>query len=183
MTRSEIIRSLTEEYARLREENLREHERRMAEMEKKDPRIAEIANESRELFMKQCRVAFIRPDEAEQMKKETLQKASLLRAEQEKRLLALGLPKDYLDPVYTCKNCRDTGYAGEPIREMCACMEKKLIDRLYETARERGTAEQKFELFNESIFPDDELIDGVNTQKKIALRAKVQYNRRFFCDS
>lgn len=172
MTRSDIIRSLTEEYARLRERNLREHDRRLSEIERQDPRIAEIARESVALFMKQGRIAFARPDEAEQIKKDTLKKAASLRAEQEKRLLALGLPADYLDPIYTCKNCRDTGYAGEPIREMCPCMEKKLIDRLYDSARERGTAEQKFELFSDSVFPDDELVDGVNTQKRIALRAK-----------
>ena len=172
MTRSDIIRSLTEEYARLREENLREHDRRLSETERRDPRIAEIARESFSLFMRQGRIAFTRPDEAEQLRQETRRKAALLRAEQENRLLALGLPADYLDPIYTCKNCRDTGYAGEPIREMCACMEKKLIDRLYDSARERGTAEQKFELFSDSVFPDDELVDGVNTQKRIALRAK-----------
>ena len=172
MTRSDIIRSLTEEYARLREENLREHDRRLSETEIKDPRIPEIITESQELFMKRLRGAFAQPDKAEQIKEETRRKIALLRAEQEKRLLALGLPADYLDPIYTCRNCKDTGYAGEPIREMCACMEKKLIDRLYDSARERGTAEQKFELFNDSVFPDDELVDGVNTQKRIALRAK-----------
>lgn len=172
MTRSDIIRSLTEEYARLREENLREHDRRLAEIEKKDPRIAQIAQESRELFMKQARFVFIRPDEVESLRKKTLHEAALLRAEQEKRLLQLNLPADYLDPIFTCKICRDTGYAGEPIREMCACMEKKLVDRLYETARERGTAEQTFETYCDSVFPDDEPADGVNTQRKIALRAK-----------
>lgn len=172
MTRSDIIRSLTEEYARLREENLREHDRRLAEIRKKDPRIAQIADESLELFMRQARFIFIRPDEVEALKQETLKKASLLRAEQEKRLLALGLPADYLDPIYRCKECHDTGHVGEPVREMCACMEKKLIDRLYESARERGTADQKFETFDDSVFPDTELIDGVNTQKRIALRAK-----------
>lgn len=172
MTRSDIIRSLTEEYARLREENLREHDRRLAEIERKDPRLAEIVDESRALFMRQARFVLARPDEVEQLKNETLKKASLLRAEQENRLLALGLPADYLDPIYRCKVCRDTGHVGEPIRTMCSCMEKQLIDRLYVSARERGTAEQKFETFNDSIFPDDEPVDGVNTQRRIALRAK-----------
>ena len=172
MTRSEIIRSLQEDYARLREENLREHERRLVEAGQKDPRIAEIAEESRALFMRQARNLLMRPDDAEKMAAETRKKAALLRGDQEKRLSAAGLPTDYLDPVYRCKACRDTGYVGEGVRSMCACMEKRLIDRLYDSARERGTADQRFENFNESIFPDDVLVDGVNTQRRIALRAR-----------
>lgn len=172
MTRSEIIRSLTEDYARLREENLREHDRRLAEAERKDPRIGEIVRESAALFMRQARFILARPDDVERMKKETLKKAAALRAEQEERLVSLGLAKDYLDPIYRCKECRDTGHVGDTVRNMCACMEKRLVDRLYDSARERGTADQRFESFNDSIFPDDELIDGVNTQKRIALRAK-----------
>ncbi len=172
MTRSDIIRSLTEEYARLREENLREHDRRLAEVAEKDPLIAELVEKSRSLFMNQARALLARPDDAEKLREETLQNARLIDAAKKKRLLALNLPSDYLDPVYQCPKCRDTGYAGEPIREMCACMEKKLVDRLYDSARERGTADQTFENFNDSIFPDDEPVDGVNTQRRIALRAK-----------
>ena len=172
MTRSDIIRSLTEEYARLREENLREHDRRMAEVSEKDPYIAELAEKSRALFMKQARAILARPDDAEALREETLQNARLLDATKKKRLLELDLPVDYLNPIYQCEKCRDTGYIGDAVREMCSCMEKKLIDRLYESARERGTADQKFETFDDSIFPDDTLVDGVNTQKRIALRAK-----------
>lgn len=172
MTRSDIIRSLHEEYARMREENLREHDRRMAEVSAKSPRLGEIAEQSRALFMRQARFILARPADVEKMREETLSKAAQLRSEQEKLLASLGLSADYLDPVYHCAACRDTGYVGEGVRSMCSCMEKRLIDRMYDSARERGTAEQRFEAFNKDIFPDDELVDGVNTQRKIALRAR-----------
>ncbi len=172
MTRSDIIRSLREEYARLREANLREHDRRQAEAERRDPRIGEIARASGDLFMQQARLILSRPDEAEALRSDILKKAAALRSEQEARLTALGLPKDYLDPIYACRACRDSGYVGEGVREMCACMEKRLIDRMYDSARERGTAEQRFENFSTDVYPDDALVDGVNTQKRIALRAK-----------
>jgi len=172
MTRSEIIRSLNEEYARLREENLREHERRLAAVTAQDAHIGEIAEQSRMLFMRQARNLLMRPAEAEKLAAETKKRAAALRAEQEKRLQALDLPADYLDPVYRCKTCRDTGYVGEAVRDMCACMEKRLIDRLYDSARERGTADQRFENFRDDVFPDDALVDGVNTQRRIALRVR-----------
>lgn len=172
MTRSEIIRSLHEEYGRIREENLREHERRLDRAGRADPRLAQIEAESRSLFMQQARNLLTRPNDAEELARETRKKAALLRKEQEKRLLAAGLPADYLDPVYRCAECRDTGYVGDGVREMCACMEKKLIDRLYDGARERGTTEQRFEKFNEDIFPDGVKVDGLHTQKQIALAAR-----------
>lgn len=174
MTRSEIIRSLHEEYARLREENLREHERRVKEVNQKDPRIGEIAEASRALFMKQARNLLARPENAEAMAKETRKQAARLRTQQEKRLVAAGFAKDYLDPVYRCAVCRDTGYTGEGVRSMCACMEKRMIDLMYESARERGIASQKFETFNEAIFPNGAPADGVHTQREIAIAARNQ---------
>lgn len=51
-----------------------------------------------------------------------------------------GFPADYLDPVYRCKQCRDTGYVGEPIREMCPCLRSAFYARLY---REVGLGERR----------------------------------------
>lgn len=172
MTRSEIIRSLHEEYARMREENIREHESRLSRAGSADPRILQLAEEARALFMQQARNLLARPDDAEKMAHETRKRAALIRQEQEKRLMAAGFPADYLDPVYRCAACKDSGYVGDGVREMCACMEKKLIDRLYDGARERGTAEQRFELFNENIFPDGVTVDGLHTQRQIATAAR-----------
>ena len=71
MTRSEIIRSLHEEYARLREENLQEHEKRMKQITVFYPEIAKLVQASHELFMQQARNLLSRPEEAEQLAKAT----------------------------------------------------------------------------------------------------------------
>ena len=49
---------------------------------------------------------------------------------EEKRMLLeqMGLPVDYLEPVYTCPDCRDTGYIGD---RKCHCFEKAIINFLY----------------------------------------------------
>ena len=44
-------------------------------------------------------------------------------------LLAAGLPEDYLEPVYDCPHCRDTGYQGQ---EKCHCFKQAEINLLYE---------------------------------------------------
>lgn len=48
---------------------------------------------------------------------------------QKKQLLAKhGFAADYLDPIYTCPLCRDTGYQEN---RKCSCFEQKIIDFLY----------------------------------------------------
>lgn len=43
-------------------------------------------------------------------------------------LLAGGFPADYLEPVYDCKDCQDTGFIGS---QKCHCFQKAVIDLLY----------------------------------------------------
>lgn len=44
-------------------------------------------------------------------------------------LKGAGLPADYLDPIYDCSECRDTGYIGT---EKCRCLKERIIRELYE---------------------------------------------------
>ena len=39
-------------------------------------------------------------------------------------LIANGYPEDYLDPVYSCPECRDTGYVGT---QKCKCLKQAII--------------------------------------------------------
>jgi DNA replication protein DnaC len=43
-------------------------------------------------------------------------------------LASLGKPADYLDDIYTCPLCKDTGYIGQ---RKCSCFNKKAIDLVY----------------------------------------------------
>ena len=57
--------------------------------------------------------------------KEEIRKLS----EQKKTLLlSAGFPADYLEPVYECEDCKDTGYIGN---RKCHCFHKAVIDLLY----------------------------------------------------
>ena len=49
-------------------------------------------------------------------------------------LIGHGLPPDYMEPVYTCPDCHDTGYSvtGTPIKEKCHCLRQQEISILYE---------------------------------------------------
>jgi len=52
----------------------------------------------------------------------------------QKRLLAeYGFPSDYLEPLYGCADCQDTGYVTSPegLKEKCRCFRQKEIRILY----------------------------------------------------
>ena len=44
-----------------------------------------------------------------------------------------GFPPDYLEPVYHCASCRDTGYVTSPegLKEKCTCFKQQEISLLY----------------------------------------------------
>lgn len=44
-------------------------------------------------------------------------------------LLGAGLPEDYLEPIYDCPDCKDTGYINN---SKCHCLKQQMIEFLYE---------------------------------------------------
>lgn len=56
------------------------------------------------------------------------EKMEALRLRKKELLLGAGYSEHYLDPVYRCPDCQDTGYIG---REKCHCFVKQVTDILY----------------------------------------------------
>lgn len=54
---------------------------------------------------------------------------AVLRSRKKELLLAAGFPENYLEPVYNCPDCKDTGYVGD---EKCHCFKNAIIELLYE---------------------------------------------------
>lgn len=49
-------------------------------------------------------------------------------SQKEKLLIDAGYPKDYLDPIYSCKLCKDTGYVNN---KKCTCFKQAIVETLY----------------------------------------------------
>ena len=58
----------------------------------------------------------------------------ILRGSKKDLLVSAGFPEDYLEPVYDCPDCRDTGYIGS---QKCHCFKKAVIQLLYEQSNIR----------------------------------------------
>ena len=172
MTRADVMRALHEEYARLREENIRLREARANEVIAADPALEPLIRGGAALFQRQARRLLAHPEQAEALADETRRQAAANDRALRARLKALGYPETYLDPVYRCPVCRDTGYVGDGVREECACFRQRLAQRLYDEASAGTGAAQTFEAFDESIFPDGEKVDGARTQRQRSLAAR-----------
>lgn len=99
--------------------------RKIPELKKTDDTISSLGvAQARKLLSGDNRAV---EDFREQQKKLTLQKKALLTSN--------GYPEDYLEPIYQCSDCRDTGYIGN---QKCHCFQKAVIRLLYTQSESPG---------------------------------------------
>lgn len=84
----------------------------------------------------------------------------------------MGYPYNYLDPVYTCPDCKDTGYVNN---KKCHCLNKLIIDMLYSSSNlgERLSVEN-FDHFSFDYYSEN-IVDEATGLTSLAL-AKRAYN-------
>lgn len=101
-------------------------DRHYEEVFKKLPEYKSIDESISKLSVKYGKKLLNGDDKAVDMLKEEL---ACLRGRKKALLHAGAFPKDYLDPIYDCKDCRDTGYIST---QKCHCFKKAVIGILYE---------------------------------------------------
>ena len=170
--RNEILRALLVEYEEQRRENVREEDRRLSEATAKCPEIPELMAARQELIYGGVRGIL----SGNQTADDWPQRMEVLNRRIVDLLEQNGFVPDYLDPVFRCRTCKDTGYAGEPIREMCDCLKGRFYERLY---REIGLGDdggQSFDSFRLDIFPDSPLEERSFSQRQMmqAIRGECE---------
>jgi DNA replication protein DnaC len=64
-----------------------------------------------------------------------------------------GYPDDYLQPKYSCPDCRDTGYIGS---EKCHCFKQAIVNLLYSQSGLKNTLDQEnFSSFDLDYYSDE----------------------------
>lgn len=161
--RNQILQELHAEYEQRQQENQRENERRRRHAQTLCPEIGEVLDARQNLIFGALRGILDGKASAENLP----QQMDVLN----RRLMSLlnrnGLPETYLDPVFKCHVCEDTGYVGEPIREQCECLRTAFFTRLYQRIGLGECAEQSFENFDLSVFSAEKLKDKPFSQREI----------------
>lgn len=112
-------------YEAIREENQRISEARQKEISEKFPRIDEINSELKELNQKRLKL-LIGGNTASTLYKSIDNEIKNLIKEKNGTLKKAGYPEDYLNPVYTCPRCKDTGFLENG--EKCVCLTHKIMN-------------------------------------------------------
>lgn len=79
-----------------------------------------------------------------------------------------GFPEDYLQPVYQCPDCQDTGYIEG---RKCHCFKKRIVEYLYEQSNLQDVLEtENFSHFSEDFYPDDYVEDSTGLTPRDNIR-------------
>lgn len=100
-------------------------DKRQQEVYAKLPEYKQILSSISELSVQQARKLL---EGNEGALTELKEKIALLSKKAKDTLVSGGFPENYLEPVYECNNCKDTGYVGN---EKCHCFQKAVVDLLY----------------------------------------------------
>ena len=165
--REDLLIRLEEEYAAQRQRNEAEEAARREKIRRGYPEIQQMAEERENLIygtIRQMLDGHADTDGLEEkMRSVNTKIAAALREK--------GLPENYLDPVYRCAECKDTGFRGEPVREPCSCLRKAYLEKLRESIGLGKNREETFETLNEAIIPETEVSPGI-TQRQLSVLAR-----------
>lgn len=140
-------------YGRIQSRNRRLHEARLEEVYARLPQIKDFEDEMRRLSVNRAKALLSGEKSNFDGYKH---KMNELREEKEALLLGGGFAADYLEDIYDCDNCRDTGY-NNGIK--CTCMKKLEIDLLYKQSyMNQVLLRENFENFDWSLFGEDYII-------------------------
>ncbi len=139
------LRILESEYAQKRIRAELEKDRRREEVFARIPELQALDMRKRRLIVSRFR-AKRAGEEAEDISSQV----QAIEARMREMLKGNGYSADYLENVYECPQCGDTGVL--PQGKRCPCFTKRLLERLYRSASLEGAQEQTFERFDDGIF-------------------------------
>ena len=156
---------ILKEYEQLRKSNKEELERRKSTIYGRISRLKEIEAEMVKLSVDITRAILNKPEDPEVLLERLKQKQLDLKMEKAELLSANKYPIDYLDEIYTCKQCKDTGFAGY---EKCRCYRQKEIYRNYEHSNFGAVLnKENFEQFRWEYYSDKTDEDGISPLKNM----------------
>lgn len=154
---SDIYNSIKNEYDRRQKRAYDELEERKAAVYSLAPRIEEIDTEIHMSGLKYNKLMLTGEMSSEDAINELNKTIVKLRAEKAELLAQLGHPSDYLEPVFTCSKCQDTGIIrsndGTPDK-VCVCYKQLLINHLYNQSNLSVAGNEGFKSFKLEYYSD-----------------------------
>lgn len=161
-------RDIMFEYDQVRTENQRRLDQRYEELYEKFPELKKIHHTLVELSVQQARLELLNPEQAQDRDREYREQREALSARKAEILRENHYPEDYLDPIYRCSDCKDTGYIdGTP----CHCLTRAKLDILYENSNLQDVlSSENFSQFDETLYDDSTVDDNLSLTPRENIR-------------
>ena len=145
---------LLKEYEKKRMNAELDLERRKEKLYNAIPRLAEIESELQSNSISIAKSILQNPETSVY----SLQKLTEKLKEEKKSILKQhNISENYLQPIYECAKCKDTGYISDSKHPslMCHCLKQKLLDISYNKSNMSNLEKENFVQFNENIFSNE----------------------------
>lgn len=167
----ELTAKISNYYENLRKKNIETHEKRVEEIYKKIPEVREIDGLIRDIALRASIEQIKNPNQDKSI--EQSEKIYTLKLKKMEFLEKEGYPRDYLEEIYTCKDCRDTGINED--NEKCHCLKKLIVSELYDMSSISYMLDKenfdKFDLnvFSEKVYEEFNMSPRENMKNILAI--------------
>lgn len=171
---SSLHKEIYKEYEKRRSAAEELNRERKAEIISRIPVIDEINEEIRYSGLKYNKLLVLGTDSSSDIMKELL--ANIEELEKRKTLLMqkAGFPGDYLEQVYQCPKCRDTGFIELKSGSVrCVCYRQMILKYLHGMSNLKATEKENFSTFDETLYSD--VVDEAKYGIKISPRQNISY--------
>jgi len=152
--RENLLREIAAEYEQLRAQNRAEEQARLERAIAADPEIGVLVQKRQQMFHERARQAFANPAQAMDISTSLAQEMDALQKQLRRQLVKAGFAETYLQPVYHCEKCKDTGYVGEVLKDRCECLNRKLQMKISARTGNGTDPRETFENYNSNVYPD-----------------------------
>lgn len=148
----EYILKAREELEKRRSANRRSEDKRRAEINAVIPQYADLEIKLAESMSKVIALVAAKCPDCQNKLKAVSEENLALQREMKRLLTEKGFPADYLEPIYSCKKCSDTGIING---EWCDCVKKIARKYAADELNERSPLKLcSFADFDLSLYPD-----------------------------
>ena len=168
---------LYSDYDKTQLKNNRIHLMRQKEIREKIPAYRQLEDQMREMSVLAARAAL---EGSHESMRELTEKTEQISRKKKELLAQYGYPENYLDPVYTCPDCHDTGYIGD---RKCHCFQKRIVEYLYEQSNLKEILDiENFSHFDIAYYPDDYIEESTGLTPRDNIR-RILMTAHDFCDN
>lgn len=177
---NQILRNYDKKQAR----NHQLHIARQEEVYHAIPRIAEIQKEIAAHSMKAIQSTLRSPEQKEYYDTHLKEILKGLKAEKQELLLRYNYPSNYLDPIYDCTKCKDTGYVQN---QRCHCLTQAIIEHSYKQSNIAGIlSRENFSTFSFRYYSDEKdpktgisPLENIRSVHSVCVRFVEEFDQTF----